>query len=52
MAFAPVPPASWQQSEIVAFLESLGYVLKFRAVFSSLFVKKELADSIQADSLA
>lgn len=43
---------NWQQSEIVAFLESLGYVLKFRAVFSSIFVQKEMVNSIQADSLA
>ena len=42
---------NWQRSEIVAFLETHGYVLKFRAVFSSIFVKKEMADSIQADSL-
>jgi FkbM family methyltransferase len=42
----------WQQSEIVAFLESVGYTLKFRAVFSSIFVRKEMENSIQADSLA
>jgi FkbM family methyltransferase len=41
----------WQQSEIVSYLASLGYVLKFRAVFSSIFVLKELAGVIEADSL-
>ncbi|HEY4415409.1 MAG TPA: FkbM family methyltransferase [Verrucomicrobiae bacterium] len=41
----------WQQSEIVAYLESVGYILKFRAVFSSIFVPKETAHNVQADSL-
>ena len=43
---------NWQQSEIVAFLESHGYALKFRAGFSSVFVQKEMRNSIEADSLA
>lgn len=42
----------WQQSEIVTWLASVGYILKFRAVFSSIFVLKELADSVEADTLA
>ena len=42
---------NWQQSEIVIFMESIGYALKFRAVFSSVFVPKKMADVIHADSL-
>jgi FkbM family methyltransferase len=43
--------ADWQKSEIVTYLGNLGYTLKFRAVFSSIFVKIERAEVIQADSL-
>jgi FkbM family methyltransferase len=42
---------NWQQSDIAIYLSGLGYTLKFRAVFSSIYVKNEMADSIQADAL-
>jgi FkbM family methyltransferase len=42
---------NWQGSDIVACLNAVGYVLKFRAVFSSIFVVKEIAGTIEADSL-
>ena len=42
----------WQKSEIADYLESQGYALKFRAVFSSIFCLNEMAATIQADSLA
>ena len=43
---------NWQQSEIVTYLGTLGYTLKFRAVFSSIFVRNDLVASLQADTLA
>lgn len=33
----------WQQSEIADFLSSVGYTLKYRAVFSSIFIPSQLA---------
>jgi FkbM family methyltransferase len=42
---------NWQDSDIAAYLVAVGYALKFRAVFSSIFVVKELAETIEADSL-
>jgi FkbM family methyltransferase len=33
----------WQQSEITSYLGSVGYVLKYRAVFSSIFIPEHLA---------
>ena len=43
---------AWQQSDVVAYLASVGYTLKFRAVFSSIFVVSEAAGMLEADSLA
>jgi len=37
---------SWQQSETVRFLASVGYSLKYRAVFSSVFLPNEIALSL------
>jgi hypothetical protein len=34
---------NWQQSEIVNFLGSVGYTLKYRAVFSSIFIPEHIA---------
>ena len=33
----------WQQSEIVDFMKSVGYSLKYRAVFTSIFIPEEIA---------
>ncbi len=33
----------WQQSETVRFLGSVGYTLKYRAVFSSIFINEQIA---------
>jgi len=41
----------WQQSETSLYLESLGYGLKYRAGFSSIFVLMEIIDLIYADKL-
>jgi FkbM family methyltransferase len=41
----------WQQSQIAVYLQSLGYILKYRAGFSSIFVPIEIFDSICADKL-
>jgi FkbM family methyltransferase len=40
----------WQKSELCGYLGSLDYVLKYRAVFSSIFITREAAQILSASS--